>query len=315
VDWGERSPRWAGVRTELVDVHGTSVALLRAEAGPAAPADAPTQLLVHPMASGAVFWLDVLPALTAYGPVIAPDLPGAVLGDTAAPHPHAVRAEPSARFLRALAAALGLDRLVVHGWSFGGLVAALFAARRPELVERLVLTDPTLPGPLGTAERLGWQTLGRAALAVGPALAGGLVRACGPAMVDAKLRPGRVDVAGLARCSPELRALVTERLGGLRGRPRTLLDGLGAFASAVSAMYVDRRAAQDAVDRIGAPTLLLWGDADPLIERSVIDSLAARRPDWRLHVFPGVGHLPPWEVPDDYVRVVGDWLGHPRVDA
>jgi hypothetical protein len=37
--------------------------------------------------SPVVVWLDALDPLTAYGPVIAPDLPGAVLGHTEAPHP------------------------------------------------------------------------------------------------------------------------------------------------------------------------------------------------------------------------------------
>jgi len=93
-------------------------------------------------------WLDAIGPLTAHGPVVAPDLPGSVLGRTASPHRRAPRATPSARFVRAFTRALGLDRVVVHGWSFGGLVAVLFADQAPELVERLVLADPALPFPL-----------------------------------------------------------------------------------------------------------------------------------------------------------------------
>jgi len=317
-DWGERSVRWAGIRSEVVDVCGTSVHLLRAEAGPEAPVDAPLQLLVHSMSSGGMVWLDVLGPLTAYGPVIAPDLPGAVLGDTASPHPSAVRAEPSARFLRALTSTLGLDRLVLHGWSFGGLVAVLFADLEPTRVERLILADPTLPGPLTMAERVAWQTLGRAGLLVGPAVLGGLVGLFGSALVDAKLRyarqqtvpAGRLDIAGgdVSRCSAELITLVTEQLDGLRSQPHRWRDGIVAFASAVSAMYVDRRPVQEAIDRLTTPTLLLWGDQDPLIERAVIDYLIARRPDWDLRIFETVGHLAPLEIPQVYAETVGEWL-------
>lgn len=317
-DWGQRSARWAGIRSELVDMHGTSVHLLRADASRRVPADAPTHLLIHPMASGATFWLDVMGPLTAHGPVLAPDLPGAVFGHTAAPRPSAARAEPSARFLRAVTATLGLDHVVAHGWSFGGLVALLFADQEPERVHRLVLTNPTLPGPLTAAERAGWQTLGRLGLLVGPWLVRGLLRVLGPRLVGLKQRyaspqvlsSGRLAVAGgdLSRCSPELVALVAEQLQGLRSQPRRLRVGVVAFAAALSAMYVDQRSATKAIDRLAAPTLLLWGDQDPLIGRGLIDHLIVRRPDWDLCVFDTVGHLLPWEGPEAYVEAVGRWL-------
>jgi hypothetical protein len=73
-------------------------------------------------------------------------------------------------------------------------------------------------------------------------------------------------------------------------------------------LFVDQRPARDVIDTVGVPTLLLWGDRDPLIGRAVIDDLVARRPDWDLLVFETVGHLAPWEVPDDYVDAVGRWL-------
>ena len=79
----------------------------------------------------------------------------------------------SARFLRAFTGTLGLDRVVVHGWSIAGLVALLFADLAPKRVERLVLVDPTLLGPLTARQALGWQTLGRLALIAGPPLARG----------------------------------------------------------------------------------------------------------------------------------------------
>jgi pimeloyl-ACP methyl ester carboxylesterase len=66
-----------------------------------------------------------------------------------------------------------------------------------------------------------------------------------------------------------------------------------------------------AVSRLPTETLLLWGDADRLIGRDVIDALMARRPDWDLHVFPTVGHCAQIEVPQQYLDVVQDWLHRP----
>ena len=68
-------------------------------------------------------------------------------------------------------------------------------------------------------------------------------------------------------------------------------------AAAIPAMYVEQQPAETAIASVAAPTLLLLGEHDPLIERRVIDDLVARRPAWRLHVFEKVGHLPPLEVP------------------
>jgi pimeloyl-ACP methyl ester carboxylesterase len=317
-DWGERSSRWAGIRSETVDVRGTSVHLLRAGGEAGTPPDSPAQLLIHPVGGTGSMWLDVMRPLSAHGPVVAPDLPGTVTGHTGLPRRNAARPDINARFLRAFATTLDLDHVVVHGWSTGGLVALLFADLDPERVDRLVLVDPTLPGPLTAGERLGWQTLGRLGLLLGPPVVRGILRLLGPRLLDLKQRlsdpqalsSSRLDVAwgDLSRLSPEITTLLAEERQQIRSQPRRLSGAVTTFTSAVSAMYVDRRPIQEAIDRVAAPALLLWGDQDPLIGRAVVDGVIARRPDWDLHVFRTVGHLPPLEVPEAYAESVGRWL-------
>ncbi len=313
-DWGERCPRWAGIRSDVVDVCGTRVHLLRADAQPAAP-DAPTQLLIHPMAAGATMWLDAIGPLTAYGPVVAPDLPGCVLGDSATPHPSAPRVEISARFVRALTSTLGLDRVVVQGWSFGGLVSILFADLAPERVERLVLVNSALPFPLTTRQRLGWRTLGRIAVLLGTPVARGLLRIGAPRMMELKQRTltdphPRWGIGGgdRSRLSPELVSLLVEQLAELRSRPQRIGFAITALASAFSHMFIDQRRDLEAIHRLSAPTLVVWGDQDPLFERPVIDHALGLRPDWHLHVIKTVGHLPPMEAPNAYATAVGEWI-------
>src|SRR5882724_4667674 len=48
--------------------------------------------------------------------------------------------------LAALMSAIEIERCVLAGASFGGLVTLEFAATHPELVERLVVIDAPLPG-------------------------------------------------------------------------------------------------------------------------------------------------------------------------
>jgi pimeloyl-ACP methyl ester carboxylesterase len=267
------------------------------------------------MAAGATMWLDAIGPLAAYGPVVAPDLPGCVLGDSASPHSSAPRVEISARFLRALTSTLGLDRVVVQGWSFGGLVSILFADLAPERVERLVLVNSALPFPLTTRQRLGWQTLGRIAVLLGTPVARGLLRIGAASMMELKQRiltdpHNRWGIGGgdRSRLSPELVSLLVEQLAELRSRPQRIGFAITALASAFSHMFIDQRRDLAAIHRLPAPTLLVWGDQDPLFERPVIDHALGLRPDWHLHVIKTVGHLPPMEAPNTYATAVGDWI-------
>lgn len=51
------------------------------------------------------------------------------------------------------------------------------------------------------------------------------------------------------------------------------------------------------LSHIGAPTLLVWGDADPLIGRAEQDALGCAITQAELVVFEGAGHTPRWEDP------------------
>lgn len=51
------------------------------------------------------------------------------------------------------------------------------------------------------------------------------------------------------------------------------------------------------LDRITAPALLVWGDADQIVTREMQDALVAHLPDATLRVLAGAGHTPRWEDP------------------
>ena len=57
------------------------------------------------------------------------------------------------------------------------------------------------------------------------------------------------------------------------------------------------------LDRIAAPTLLVWGDADDLVGRAMQDELCRRIGGAELVVYPGIGHTPRWQDP---VRFAAD---------
>ncbi|MPZ94310.1 MAG: alpha/beta fold hydrolase, partial [Propionibacteriales bacterium] len=278
-------------------------------------------LLVPNPAGSATNWVDVFPALRRYGRVVAVDLPGTIAGHTDLPDRRAAGVEPNARFLRAFTSALGLDRVVVHGWSAGGIVALLFADIAPDRVVRIVLVTPALPPPISVGESRWWRTVGRVGLAVAPPVARGLLRLFGRRLLDLNIRiladPAGIvgtkwDLGGgdLGRISPEFTELTRDEFMALQ--PKQLDSSVTVIASIFSAMFVRRHRVQEAMRRAAAPTLLLWGDDDRLITRKWIDDWTAQRPDWNLSVFENVGHALPIEVPDAYAQAVGEWMASTR---
>jgi pimeloyl-ACP methyl ester carboxylesterase len=307
-DWGVRAERWTGIRSEVHRVRGTDVHLLRHDAAPGAPEGAPTQLLVHGLGGAATNWIEVLARFAEHGPVVAPDLPG--FGRTPPPRPSASGVPINVRFVRTLAGELGLDRVVLHGNSMGGLIGVLLAELEPDLVERLVLVNPALPAPLRDSHAISPQALARFAPFVVPPVGRAVLRR----MWDRSTPEGMyADTATFVHADPDRIApeVVDVGVANLRyGREQPWrLDGFVAAAtSVVHAMTVGRRRLSEAIAGLSAPTLLLWGDGDRLVGRHVIDHLRDVRPDWDAHVFEDVGHAPQVEAPDDYVRVVADWF-------
>ncbi|MEH1130243.1 alpha/beta fold hydrolase [Micromonospora sp. CPCC 206061] len=317
-DWGERAARWSGIRSEMVDVHGTAVHYLVTHRTRAP--EGPVHLLVPNPANSASNWLDVLAELRPHAHAIAVDLPGTIAGHTALPNRRAAGIEANVLFLRDFADALGLDRVVMHGWSAGGMIALLFADQAPERVAGLVLVAPALPPPLSVGEARLCRTFGRAGLAIVAPVALVLLRVSGRRILAATTRvlDDPASIAGskwnsggdLTRMSPEIAAVMRDEMSAVE--PTRLGRAVTVYASLMSLMLVRRRPVLDAMRRVASPTLLVWGDEDRLAARASIDDWTAQRPDWNLVVLHRTGHAPPFEVPADYARTVLSWCG-PRL--
>jgi pimeloyl-ACP methyl ester carboxylesterase len=304
------------VISDVVEIGGVRVHYLRTGSTSTDPS-APSHLLVHPMGAGSWSWMDVMRPLAAHGAVIAPDLPGA--GRTRPVDPRAGRADHGARFLADLCQALSLERVVLHGHSMGGLVGALFAARHPGRVARLVLTGAPLPG-LPDPPRFAWAW--RLALGLAPRVAPIPMRA-GLRWKAAQFRRWRDDLTDpqladamarrwpdASRISPALLSLVAEEVDRYRAPWR--IDGaIQAAVSTLAALTIDEAAVRAELARIEAPTLVVWGDHDRVIPRRLVDELMEAHPAWTLRAVDGIGHLLPVAAPQLYVDLVADWMSGP----
>jgi pimeloyl-ACP methyl ester carboxylesterase len=323
-NWGVRSRQWAGLRSVSTSVCGVPVHFVRAEPDSAAALDAPVHLLVPPMTGSASNWIDLIPHLRQLGPVISVDLPGTITGHTGAPYRHGPRADLDARFVLAFVRQLRLEsQVVLHGWSMGGLVAALAAGMMPDKTRGVVLLAPALPWRrTSAAEALGWQTLGRLTVAAGPPTARIVLRLAGRRILDAKrtaikdagaVSGGRTGLVGgdPGRVSRAQVDLWLDDLEVAREHPERLAGTATAFASAIEAMFITRRPTNEALDSVRVPVLMLWGRDDPLVDPTSLMQ-HARRPGWTPRPIDDVGHLLPVEAPDLCAQAVSQWLADMR---
>jgi pimeloyl-ACP methyl ester carboxylesterase len=306
-DLGARSAAWAPLRSGFVDVRGTAVHVVRGGRAPAdGGADVP-HLFIHGLGGGASNWFEVMARLGEDREVITMDLPG--FGRTVPPRHSAARVRANARFLPVFMDTLGIDRAIVHGNSMGGALTSLLAGIAPERIERAVLCAPALPTARSDLTHLPAPVLRRFAPFVVPGVGSTLLRAFwSRADVDVLIRDSlNLIVKDPERLTPAMYALMRENVQfGKRHSWR--VESLSYAVESLVAALLGGRELTEGVHALPAETLVVWGEADGLVGRPVIDHLHGQRPDWTYALLPDVGHVPMMEVPDRYIGAVRAWL-------
>jgi pimeloyl-ACP methyl ester carboxylesterase len=206
-----------------------------------------------------------------------------------------------------------IDRVVrepatLIGNSTGGHLAIVEAALAPDKVAGLVLVDPAVPVPVG-----GMALPGAAALAIAPLM----VRGLGEAMMMANAGRTTSEQAvyrTLKMVSPDYSKIPEEviqaHLEAHRPRHGSAAANTAFLQTGRSLLIANLRRAgfYAKVRRVKAPVLVVQGSEDRLVPMAAIRRLLAVRPDWELHVFKGVGHVPMMEDPAAFNEVVGRWL-------
>lgn len=283
-------PPIAGVNERWVTVAGRRMRYLTCGAGP-------PLILLHGLLGYSFSWRFNFAALGQSATVYAPDNLGAGFSDRD-PDLDCSMPGTAVRVLEFMDA-LGLRSADLLGTSYGGAVA-VFAAARDQAqmgarIRRLLLVDavnpwsargrllvPLLAGPIGAA--LPW-----AARVFRSTHSYWLARQYGD--------PRRIPPGTLAGYTAPL------ALPGTLQHARRILGPWRAGLRAYAAQLVPLRR---------LPTLLLWGSLDRAVDPRSAQELARRLERAQLVVIAGAGHLPYEESPEEFNRVVMDFL---RTDA
>ena len=240
-------------------------------------------LLIHGLGYTRAGWGPALDLLAEDFLVIAFDNRG--IGQSEVP-PGPYTAAAMAEDALAVLDATGVQRAHVLGTSLGGMVAQELALAHPKRVRRLVLVATT-PGGAG-AYALPEQT--QALLRTMPTL---------PPDEAMRLAVENALAEDVVRSRPEL---VDEIYAYRLAHP---FDAAGWQAQSAAGSAFD---AYDRIGDIGAPTLLLHGTADNVVDPRSAVGLAAQIPNARLQLFDAGGHLFFWEEPERFVAAVRSFL-------
>lgn len=261
---------------KYVEIDGLRICYL--EAGP--PADqAATIVFVHGWSGNLQNWWDQFEHFQRRYHVVVFDAPGHGKSERGEHLEYTM--ELYLATLHGLLDTLGLEQVIMVGNSAGGWAAAQYAIAHPERVSKLVLSDSTGTRYVGS---------------VGSIL---------PLLTARWLQMAKMTTAehypGLDPKSQARQEFVSSFAGTVEEAPY-----LEALAELLPASYV--KISAEELGKIEAPTLILWGDDDPVVPIKAMRTFEKAIADHRSYVIHLGGHTPMMNSPDEFNCAVDAFL-------
>ncbi len=256
----------------------------------------PVLVLIHANFGNLISWDPWVEALRGRYRVIRFDMPGHGLTgpDPSGDYSLERTVDITGRFVDALE----LERFSLGGTSLGGTVSIHYAAAHPDRVEKLILLSP------GALEGRDMQRAGRGLPAAADVLKYITPRALAEFMLRSRFGdPDKVTDELIDRWY---------EMWLREGQREAILARLRSYSSADIV---------SATAGVRAPTLILWGAANPQtpVEQAYeLQTMLVNAPSIRLITYPGVGHMATDEAGDriapDVLRFLGDDPPAPAAD-
>jgi pimeloyl-ACP methyl ester carboxylesterase len=270
----ERMLAGVGATTRMVEIEGVDTAVVEVGDGP------PLLLLHGGIECGGAMWGPVLAQLAQTNRVVVPDVPG--LGESAPAR--CLDVDTFTAWLHGVASRTGLERPTLVAHSLLSSLAARFAARRTDLIGRLVLYGAPAVGPYRMPLQLRYVAV-------------------------------RFAIRPTPRNAERFDRFALLDLDATRQRDRGWYDAFDAYTRARAQIphvkktmrnliaTQTKRIADAELDRIAVPTTLLWGRHDRMVPLSIGETAAARH-HWPLHVIDHAAHAPHIEQPEAFTKVL-----------
>lgn len=223
---------------------------------------------------------------------VAPDLRGYGNSQTQA----AFNMSDHLEDLTALLDQQGIDQCLILGWSLGGILAMEMALRLPERVKGLILVA-TAARPWGSHPAISWQDNVYTGLA----------------SILNKVQPGNSWVVETLGKRSLYRYLIQQHTAA--AYQRLAEEALPAYLQTSShAHRALNQALQQRYNRLSAireldiPSLMLCGECDRHITPESSLETAQHLPNCKFYQYPQVAHLFPWEIPEQVLADMDQWL-------
>ncbi|MGV3510790.1 MAG: alpha/beta fold hydrolase [Novosphingobium sp.] len=252
------------------------------------PRKGPALLMVHGSESSLRTWDVIAAKLKARYRIIRLDLPGYGLSD--GPTDESLKTLVPTDVPIALLDHLQVRTVTFAGVSSGGTMGMYMAARRPDMIERLILSN-TPSDPVDTSH-----------LKLSTGLKAAMDRAQQTGFRDQDFWTNFLTffAGDPARISARTQK---EYYDFYRRVPEKNLIGLIARIG-------DGKQATIEMAKVRKPVLLLWGTADPLLPESALNAIGRYLSNAQISrvSMPDVGHYPPLEVPERIAQLIAAYI-------
>ena len=259
----------------------------------------PAAVFVHGLGGSALNWTDLMFRMRDEVDGYAVDLGG--FGMSPPPRDGDMSPKAHARSLLMLIEQWDIGPVHLFGNSFGGAVALNLAARHPHLLRSLTLISPALPSLYATKGNMHLPMI--AIPGVGERLMPKFLQAQAEDRIRMSVEANFADPSRLppARVSEAVAEL--QKRDGLPYVPEVFLRTLRSLLKT----YVDRGPDRPwkLAERVTAPTLLIYGRKDPLVDARSAHRATSVFRDAHVVVLPDSGHVAQMEHPE-FVKAAWD---------
>jgi len=234
-------------------------------------------LLLHGLGASAERWEDVIPLFAKKFRVIVPDLIGFGYSDKPTID---YTTDYFAEFMSKFVEKIGIKEMSIIGSSLGGQIAAEFIINQNMNVKKLILVSPS-----------------------------GVMKHSTPALntyISAALYPNTDSALNAFQAMSGRKKIDEKIVSGFIERMQ-LPNAKMAFMSTLLGLS-NSKVVTEKLQLITIPTLIVWGENDPVIPIEYAQSFISGINDCRFYKMIGCGHTPYAEEPDTFFQIVSDFL-------